>query len=170
MLGLLKMWYPLFKIIINLHCSLGFEFHFQFTSFFSSLLIFNENFSFNSLNLALKSPNFLLILLSLSSNFLSILLSLSSSFLSILSSLQMTMSSFASDILFDLLELLIFLLVARLLNGTSSSFTSENLSGLTAHAQSFSECLNRHPLATMLLFELMPSVTIVCNSCVTPTI
>ena len=60
------------------------------------------------------------------------------------------MSSFASHILFDLL---IFFLVAWLLNGNSSSFTLEKLSGLTAHAQSFSERLNRHPLTTMLFCE-----------------
>ena len=55
------------------------------------------------------------------------------------------MSSYASDIIFDLL---VFFLVARVLNGSSSSFTSEMLSGLTAQAQSFSERFNRHPLAT----------------------
>ena len=87
--------------------------------------MFGENFLVNSLNLALKSPNFLPMLLNLSSNFLSILSSLSSNFFSILSSLRITMSSFASDIFFDLFDLLIFFLVARLLNRNSSGFTSE---------------------------------------------
>ena len=57
------------------------------------------------------------------------------------------LSSFVSNILFDLFDLLIFL-VAKLLNESSSSFTSEILSDLTAHAQSFSERSNGHPLAT----------------------
>ena len=44
------------------------------------------------------------------------------------------MSWFAFDILIDLLDLLIFILVSRLLNENSSSFTSEKLFGLTAQA------------------------------------
>ena len=58
------------------------------------------------------------------------------------------MTNFALNILFELLDLLVLFLVARLLNGYSSSSTSEKLYGLTAHAQSFSEPSIRHPLAT----------------------
>ena len=64
------------------------------------------------------------------------------------------MSSFASDILFDLLDLLIVFPVAQLLNGNSSSSTSEKLTGFTAHAQSFSKRSNRYQFATMLSFEM----------------
>ena len=64
------------------------------------------------------------------------------------------MSSFASDILFDLLDLLIVFPVAQLFNGNSSSSTSEKLTGFTAHAQSFSKRRNRYQFATMLSFEM----------------
>ena len=64
------------------------------------------------------------------------------------------MSSFASDISFDLLNLPIFFLVARLSNGNSSSFTLEKLSVLTAHALVFQSVqINIRSLQFFFLFS-----------------